>query len=104
MSDDDFRGNGDVGGSGKAGTYTPTDYGTDEHDWEKWGPADWKKYEAAIVGSSAVEASNASQGEAADGLIDPNTLVKAAGVFNQTQVNIASIADNLRQQARGLAG
>jgi hypothetical protein len=67
-------------------------------------PADWKKYEAAIIGSSAVESSDASQGEAVDGLIDPNTLVTAAGVFNQAQLTTSSIAENLRHQAGGLAG
>ena len=101
---DGFRDNEDVDGKGGAGTYTSTDYGSDEDDWTKWGATDWKKYKAAIVGSSAVEEDNAAQGDIANGLIDPNTLVEAANTFNQTQMNLASVAENLRQQARGLAG
>src|ERR1700753_1372520 len=88
-------GDGGMFNNGQAGNPQNTE------DYKTW---DWKTIKMAVVGAAAVDDSHQSQGATAEANISPASLQTAGNAFNKAQKYMHDVADNLRQQAEGLAG
>ena len=83
------------------GVYGNANLTPSEGDKDDWQSMTWSQIEAAILGASEVSSSNTDTGA---GTADPTSLQSAADVFYTVQQTLASVAEDMVQQAGLLAG
>jgi hypothetical protein len=83
------------------GVYGNANLTPSEGDKDDWQSMTWSQIEAAILGASEISSSNTDTGS---GVASPTTLQAAADVFYNVQQTLASVAQDLVQQANLLAG